>query len=339
MSETTTIRALAILLTLTIGGATSADASSIPVGAERVAQPTIDEIFASCVEAAGGRRALDAVKTLHTEGTMTGQGMTADADMYWSRDGKRFVKLVTPFGEIKQGTDGKVYWMHHAASGYMLMDEEEGSQVDFLAGLHMIMLDPKDRFKEKAEKLEVVGTESFNGEECYKVYQLDKDGTEAHVYFGVDSGLPIGFRSIEEDGTPGDVTTIGDWKVVDGVNFFRTISIQSKDPRQGNSEIKISTIEINKTGDDVFALPEEVEKMAAAQADADENEDSGGAIKLSDLTPVQQEQAKQLLAGTRGAPAPQRQQVIAGLEANLALLPESERKMYEYVVQELKKMD
>lgn len=326
-----TMMTAALLLSF---GAASPALATAPGALVAQAEPTVDEILNASLEAMGGRKAIDQIKTLHVSSKMSSTGMEMEADWKWSKGGGRMITYITPMGEIKQGTDGKIGWSHNAMTGYVLASEEELEQMDNQAGLHMALADIKKTLLEDSEQLEYLGQETFASHNCHKIYHLDNDGTEGHLFFSIDTNLPVGFRTVPEDGTTADEMIISDWKKLKGVHFFHGLEMRSGNPNSPGATMTITKIDVNTLEDDVFEVPQEVKDLAKqAEADADAPD-----IKLSDLTSTHQAQAQQMIDGARQAPGTEPlKQMIGQLEGAIRFMQGDDKKMYQYVVQELKK--
>jgi outer membrane lipoprotein-sorting protein len=295
------------------------------------------------IKAIGGRENIEKVKTLHTVMNMSFGGMNVTMDNKWSREGGRLTKSETPFGNSEMGTDGTTAWTKLPDGSYMILGEEQVGQLDSQASMHMGMLDLKE-FQKNMDRTEVVGREEFNGRMAYKLRFEPKD-SEGHgfMYFDVNDGMPLGLK--QTDSTPmGEQTTtmtLGEWKTVEGVKFFHTMKVQAPGMPGGSAEMKVTTLEVNKLDEGVFALPAQVKELAANSEEADEggNEEAAAdEIKLEDLPESVREQIKQSLAAVKQGGAQAIEAAVQQYERALPQIPEGDMKLQlQYMIQELKK--
>lgn len=298
--------------------------------------PGVDEVIAGSLRAVGGKEAVEKVKTLHAVFTINFGGQEIVNDTGWSRAGGRLARMSTPMGEVERGTDGKLAWQK-TMMGYSLLEGEEAKQVDAQANLYMIVLEPDRLAKEESESIEVAGRESFDGKACYRVHYVAKDGKRGDVFFEVSSGMPVGMRQVAPSPRGEETSTIllKDWKEEKGVKFFRTMVIEARGALDVQAmTMTVTTLEVNTLADDAFAAPKEVERLAEAAKQGP----AEGDLALSDLTPAQQTQAKEIIEGLKrmGSPAAVRS-TMKSMEQASKHAPVEDRKMYEYIVQELKK--
>ncbi|MEQ8316825.1 MAG: hypothetical protein RIE77_13200 [Phycisphaerales bacterium] len=307
--------------------------------------PSIDKVFADAVESVGGRDKIDQIKSLHTVISMSVMGTTITAVSKWSHEGGRFNSNESPFGNSEMGTDGKVAWMKMDEDRYVILEEGQARELDEQASRHINLLDPK-RMRPEMEKLEVVARERFGETEAYKVLFEPKDGEDGgFMYFDVRDGRPLGMTQTSESPMGSQTTTItlGDWKTIEGVQFFHKMTIESPSIPGGSVEMNVTKLEVNALGEDAFELPEPVKQLAASEGEAGNTEgdsgNAGGEIKLEDLPAVYQERARLMIDDlkARGKEAIDRR--LPGMEQMLSSFPEGDDKLtMQYIIQELKKV-
>ncbi|UYV11316.1 MAG: hypothetical protein NCW75_08360 [Phycisphaera sp.] len=309
--------------------------------------PSVDKLAEMTVEAVGGRENIEKVKTLHTVMSMSVQGMAITVESKWSRDGGRFTKSGSPFSNEMRGTDGTTAWMKVGQGSYMLIDGAQAEQLHDQASLHIEMLNPK-KLSDRMESSEVVAREEFNGRMCYKV-RFDSEDTEGerHVFFDASNGMPMGMSETEQTpmGKQSAKFTLGDWKTIDGVKFFHTMTIETPQLPDGSAEMKLTTLEVNTLDKDTFALPAEVKELVA-NADKPAEEDTGGnevasgdEIKLEDLPEAYRERTKMMLEQVKQAGKESIEVALQQYEQVLPNIPEGNDKLtLQYIIQELKKV-
>lgn len=298
--------------------------------------PSLDEVIAGAIRAVGGRAAVDKVRTLHSVWEMDFGGQKMVNDTSWSRSGGRLAKMSTPMGEMERGTDGKLFWQK-TAFGYSLIEGKEAEEFEGQANLYMIVLEPEKLAKEESKSIEVAGKEVFDGRECYRVHYVDKSDDEGDVFFEVATGLPIGMRQVNATPQGRQTTTVllKDWKEEQGVKFFRKMEMATSGAvEMPMMSVATTALEVNTLDDSAFAAPDEVKRLAESA----EAEPAAGDIPLSDLTPEQQAQAKEMVDGLKAAgSADVVRSAMSSLEQAARYAPPADRKMYQYITQELKK--
>lgn len=321
----------------------SVESATVAASANQDGMPSVEKITEMAVKAIGGRENIDKIKTLHTVLTMSVGGMNITMDNKWAREGGRLTKSETPFGNTEMGSDGTTAWSKLPDGSYLILSEDQVDQLDGQASMHMSMVDPKE-LEKNMETMQVVGREEFNGREAYKV-RFEPKGSEGHgfMFFDVSDGMPLGMK--QTDATPmGEQTTtmtLGEWKTIEGVKFFHSMKVEAPGMPGGSAEMKVTTLEVNKLGEDVFALPAEVEELAANTPEPGDNTEGGDAdeITLDDLPEAYRDRAKtmvdQMKMGGKEAIA----RSLPQLESALSSIPDGDDKLtLQYVIQELKKV-
>jgi outer membrane lipoprotein-sorting protein len=222
------------------------------------AAQTVDEVIAKNVEAHGGLAKLRAIQSIRMTGRMVvGPGMEAPLVMEVKRP--KSVRTEFTFQGMTgvSAYDGKTGWQIMPFGGKtdpepipaeQLKDVEE--QADFEGAL----VD----YKAKGHQVELLGKESVEGAECYKLKLTRKGGDIVYIYIDTDSNLEIkaeGKRTIR--GTEVEYeSSLGDYKEVGGVMFAHVIESGAKGSPQ-RQKLIIEKVEINPTIDDArFKMPE-----------------------------------------------------------------------------------
>lgn len=215
---------------------------------------TADEILVKSVEARGGATKLKALKSLRTESTTSVMGMEmASKSVIVHKRGMR--NDIEVMGQtITIAIDGDKGWMINPMQGGtdpVAMPEEQlkaaASQLD-LAGM--------TNFKEDGTTAELLGKETLDGSEVFKVKTTGKDGTvithfiDSKTFYVVKMAIKmkVGDQEIEAE------TKMSNYKVVDGIAYPHTTEITN--PQAGVITTTIKKLEINPTIDEsVFAMP------------------------------------------------------------------------------------
>lgn len=298
--------------------------------------PTVDDVIAASLAAVGGKEAVENITSFRAVFEMTLGEQKFVNDTSWRRDGGRLSKMRVPgVGEVIMGTDGTDWWMRTAA-GYAPLDERGRAQFRSQADMYMIVLEPERLIREETESAEVAGREDFGGAECFRVRFIGKDKSATDVFFDAASGLPAGTRSTQETdfGQQATIMTLEDWRPTAGVKFFRAATIRSSAaaPDAPPMTFAVPSLQVNTVGPEVFAVPAEAKRLIE-----DQKARQAGPIQLSDLPADQQARATEIIEGTKRAGTPGSIRAALGnMMAAYKYAPQSEKKMYEYVFQELR---
>ncbi len=186
--------------------------------AQQAALPTAEQVLAKYVKAAGGRAAMENVKSRVTLGTIdSGGGTLFSLEISEKAPDKSLSKVDVPGqGTVLQGFDGKVGWDStfnqgvQELSGAMLAAVRRNSQ--FYRWLHM---------KELFGKLEVVGTAKVGERETVVLEATPPEGYVEKFYFYAGTGLLLK-RDYKVDGPEGVIsfeTFYEDYRDVDGLKL------------------------------------------------------------------------------------------------------------------------
>ena len=219
---------------------------------------TVDEVIAKHVQARGGLDKLKAAKTVRMTGKMTvGPGLEAPVVVEQKRPNHIRIEFTIQGMTGIMAFDGKGGWTLIPFSGKKdpeAMGEDDLKEAEEQADLDGPFID----YKEKGNKVELVGKESVEGTDAYKLKATLKDGTVQYSYVDADSYLVIKeeskrtIRGVERE----TEATLGDYKKVEGLMFPCSIETGAKGDSQ-KQKITIEKIEINPAIDDSrFKMPE-----------------------------------------------------------------------------------
>jgi outer membrane lipoprotein-sorting protein len=158
---------------------------------------------------------------------------------------------------IIQAYDGTVGWMLNPMSGRKdpePMPSEMMKNVEEQADMDGPLVD----YKDKGNKVELLGKEKAEGAECYKVKVTLKSGDTRTYYIDAENYLEVKVEAkttVRGTETEGD-TIIGDWKEVGGMMMpFSIDSGQKGAPAR--QKITLEKIEVNPVLDDArFKMPD-----------------------------------------------------------------------------------
>jgi hypothetical protein len=231
--------------------------------------PTAQEILDRYAQAIGGKAAFQKHKSQHASGTvsMPAQGMNGRMDVYAARPNKLLVKLALPgVGDLNTVFNGEVGWIQSQLTGAMIMEGKMLDQIAAQADFDQALRDPSDY-----KSIEVLGAESFNGEECYKIKLVHQTGFESTEYFSKKTGLQTGFTATQESplGAVTATTIVSEYKK------FGDLYLPSKVSQKAagiETVMTIEKVEFDKVDPSVFNMTDEVKaalgKPAAPDAPA-----------------------------------------------------------------------
>jgi hypothetical protein len=176
--------ALAMVLVATLGAVPATQTQKLP---------TAREIVDRFVKESGGAAAFKAIKSMRVKGTFSiiGQSLTGSLEMMSARPNKSLMRVsIAPIGTIEEGFDGKVGWSIDPIQGPSLMTDrqlsERADEAVFDAELH-----EDDYVKE----MSVVGRETMEGRDVYRLKVVTIRGNEQFELFDVANGLMVAMEA------------------------------------------------------------------------------------------------------------------------------------------------
>ncbi len=227
---------------------------------------TADEIIANYFENTGGEDNWKKLEGLKMSAKVNQGGMEIPIEVIQMKDGKQMTSINFQGNVIKQGVfDGETLWNTNFQTMKAEKADAETTEIQKLA-----MNDFPDAFldyKEKGYTVELMGTETIEGAETFKIKLVKEpitiDGEEvedvSYYYFDAEAFIPLVVESEIKYGPNKGVisqTKMSDYQEVDGLYFPFSIAQGVKD---GPSQpLMIESIELNPEVDDAtFAFPEE----------------------------------------------------------------------------------
>lgn len=227
---------------------------------------TVDEIITGYIENTGGLDAWSNLKGIRITASVNQQGMEIPLEIVQLADGKQYTKITFQGLEIFQGVfDGSTMW----STNFQTMKAEKSDDET----TSNAKLDANDfpesflNYKEKGYTAELMGTETVEGTEAFKI-RLTKeprtiDGEQvddiSYYYFDSEAFVPI-MQEMEVRQGPmkGSIqqVTFSDYQEVEGLYFPFSLTQGIKGGE--SAPLKVEGVEINPTIDDkVFAFPVE----------------------------------------------------------------------------------
>jgi outer membrane lipoprotein-sorting protein len=217
---------------------------------------TVDEVIAKNVQAHGGMDKLKSVKSIKMSQTLKAGGFQAAVNLENKRPDKVREEFSLQGLTQIQAYDGKSGWTVNPFGGrrdpeLMSQDDIKGLQVDAdIDG-------PLVEYAQKGHKAELVGHDSVEGTDCYKIKLTLKNGDIRTYFLDADSYLELKIETqttIRGAVQEGEIY-FGDYEKVDGMYFpFAIEQGQKGDPNR--VQFTVNKIEINvPLEDNLFAVP------------------------------------------------------------------------------------
>ncbi|HKN25020.1 MAG TPA: outer membrane lipoprotein-sorting protein [Candidatus Acidoferrum sp.] len=181
---------------------------------------TVDEIIAKNVQARGGLEKLRAIKTMRVTAKFSQDRFRATYVQENKRDDKVREEVILQGMAQVQAYDGRSAWQINPFGGRKdpeMMSQDDSKSLILDADLEGPLVD----YKQKGHTAELVGHDSVEGTDCYKIKLTLKNGDVRYYYLDADSYLEIKFET--QSNVRGAVqyndTLLGDYEQVDGVYF------------------------------------------------------------------------------------------------------------------------
>jgi zinc protease len=202
---------------------------------------TAAAVTAKYIEAIGGEKKLKKIKDLNVTATAEMQGMTLTFDTYQKAPDKMRVEIGsggTVFSEqIYDGEQG----MASSPMGKEKLEGEMLEEMKFQAAMNIELY-----YDEYGIKQELLGIETVNGKEAYKLQLSYPTGNDKTEYYDTETRLKI--KSISTAG----IAEYDDYREVDGIQFPFAIR-QTAGPQV--IDLKVIAVKINsKLKDDLFKI-------------------------------------------------------------------------------------
>jgi tetratricopeptide (TPR) repeat protein len=188
--------------------------------------PSVDDLLAHYVEAAGGAAAINKVTSRVITGTLDVAGVSRGGsfETYAQAPNKMVIAMdAHPFGKLKMGFNGKNGWMFaqaavHPVTGVDLAILQRDA--DFYSTL---------RTRKNFAKVTLAGTSKIGYRDVYVVDMQPAIGPLERLYLDSQTFLPVRINTVRTVGRAAEPVEIylDDWKEVDGVKYPFSISQSS----------------------------------------------------------------------------------------------------------------
>ncbi len=199
---------------------------------------TAQKVIDHYIMAIGGADQLKSVHDLCTKCTMSIQGMNLAMNVY--QKVPNMISIETLMGDnllSKQVFDG--------TNGSMMMQgQKQDLQGDMLTAMkYQAILFPELQYDELGYTVELTGKDKVDGNDAYKLTVTDPTDKSTVVYFDTKSGLKIKEVTTLPQGQGTSVTTIAEYKDVDGVKY-PVVMNQTVGPQ--SIDINVDEVIVNK---------------------------------------------------------------------------------------------
>lgn len=226
---------------------------------------TAEEIVGTYIKNIGGEEALRKIKNVKMTAKVDAQGMVIPLEMINMTNGKMIVKFEFQGKEmVQQAFDGETSW------GVNFMTQKaEKADAEQTENIKRESKDFPEAFldyEKKGYKIELIGKETIEGVECFKIKFTKKpllaDGVEVenvqYYYFDTENYVPIVTESeIKSGQMKGSIsqTVFSNYTEVEGVYFPFSINSRLKDGQ--GQPVTIEKVEVNvEVDDNMFKFPE-----------------------------------------------------------------------------------
>ena len=227
---------------------------------------TVDEIIDSYFENIGGLEKLNSLEGMKIIAKVSQMGMEFPMEIVRMKDGRTSTSMSIQGQTYNQQTfDGETLWSHN-----MMTQQPEKMDAELTENFKLSINDFPNEFtnyKEKGYTVELLGKETIDGAETFKVKVIKEpitvDGKQeddiSFYYFDTENFVPIAMSTEVKTG-PGkgmvQKISFSDYQEVDGLYFAHSWSIGAEG-QPTSVPMTIEKIELNPTVEATsFAFPE-----------------------------------------------------------------------------------
>lgn len=313
-----------------------------PAAQAEATTPSHDEVAARATKALGGQKAIDSIQSVYLKIAMAAPDPKGTREIFWSRDNGLVVKLSIQGYEAEQGIVGSTGWQLDPSGRSALLpeagiNESRRSTTQYLFALGIEQF-AEFGYERLDEEYEVAG--QLDGKPTHRLVYGDGVNGLTTIHHGVESGLPIAIEHVRTRDSLTVTTTFADWQEIDGVQFFRSGTVNAK-PAEGElpppTELDFEIVELNRVDPDRFAIPEEVQELLA-QREEERAAAAASELAIEDLPPEFQKEATELIEMVKNEGAESVTAFIEQFGPLTSTMAEGpQRDMLRYVLQELGK--
>jgi outer membrane lipoprotein-sorting protein len=217
---------------------------------------SVDEIISKNIQAHGGMENLKSVRTMRATAKFNAGSFQAAVIVQNKRPDKvREEFIIQGLAQVR-AYDGKTGWQVNPFGGRRdpeLLAEDDMKDLVVDADIDGPLVD----YQQKGHKAELVGHDSVEGTDCYKIKLTLKNGDVRYYYLDADSLLELKLetQTMIRGAIQEHETYYGDYEKVQGLYYpFALESAAKGDPNR--VKIAVEKIELNVPLDDaLFSLP------------------------------------------------------------------------------------
>jgi outer membrane lipoprotein-sorting protein len=217
---------------------------------------SVDDIIAKNIQARGGLEKLHAIKSVRMTAKYSQGSFRAVNVQENKRDDKVREELIVQGMTQVQAYDGHTAWQINPFGGRRdpeLMSQDDTKSLMIDADIDGPLVD----YKQKGHKAELVGHDSVEGTDCFKIKLTLKDGDIRYYYLDADSYLEIKIetQSTVRGAVQSNDTLLGDYEQVEGVHFPFSVETAESGTDQW-ARYTVEKVELNVPLDDSrFSVP------------------------------------------------------------------------------------
>lgn len=229
-------------------------------------QPDVDGLIAKHLQALGGVQKLKAINTKRTVIKTT----TPQGEMKMVMEQKRPMKMRMDMEvqgmTITQAFDGKQGWFLGPMTGGkpQVLPAEQAKGLEQQADMDSSLID----YKARGTKVALLGKDTVDGSEVYKLQVTSKDGDASTLFLDADSYLLVRIQTkMKAQGQEVEQETVlGDYREVGGTMEPHSLEVNVKGA--GSQKLTMEKVEVNVAVDDARFVAPKAEAPAAAKAEA-----------------------------------------------------------------------
>lgn len=218
---------------------------------------TLDEVLAKNYQSRGGLEKLKAVTAVKMSGriAMPAQGLEMPMVLWQKSPNRMRVETTFQDKKIVQAYDGRKGWWIMPFQSEAPREMEPGQAKLFAAQAEFE--NPLVVFREKGNKLELLGREDMDGTPVFKLKLTKTDGSEIYIYLDAARGIELRstLATKSADGEALNEIIYGDYRPVGGV--MMPFSVENRLNGETSVRMTLENIEVNPAiSDALFAMPQ-----------------------------------------------------------------------------------
>jgi outer membrane lipoprotein-sorting protein len=227
--------------------------------------PTLDQLLDQHFAALGGRDKIAAVQTVKMTGKQQYGPQEAGLTLYWKRPDKIRMEIVLQGMTGVQAYDGRTAWMVMPFLGKTDPEEMTGDDLRDMIEEADLVEGPLFNWKEKGHQVELLGKDTIEGTDAWKLKVTLKNGDVSYVWLDADALLEIKSEGTRKRGDQEIQfeASIGDYKETGGLLFPRSIEQRRKGAPEA-ATLTIDDIQLDgDVPDSLFPMPAPAAQPAA----------------------------------------------------------------------------